>query len=147
MPGPPNRRAKERMSSSDCGTSLLTTSRLTDRSATVVFGWEKVRLPIKIEMDTPNAALAKATEEAAAGGRPAWNWANYFFQNAVHTETALGWAHLADHRYRSIQLASNRGFVSQPVELCKTRDLSLRPWPRVASRTTLHKRLPDKRWT
>jgi tetratricopeptide (TPR) repeat protein len=77
----------------------------TDESVSMVLRWEKLAVPIKVEVDTP-AVVVDALRSELRGlprfGWQSWNTAaNYCLQNGVNTDEAIAWAD------RSIQMNEN----------------------------------------
>lgn len=62
---------------------------MTDTQATVVLHWEKVKVPFKIEVDTPKLALAKIN--AAVRWQTPLQAANYCVQNNTCLDEAARW--------------------------------------------------------
>ena len=70
----------------------------TDTSATLVLGWEKVAVPVKITFDTPKLALERAEKElAAADAKPGQliSWSRWLTQNDLAADKALAWVQRA----------------------------------------------------
>ncbi|WP_040497092.1 DUF2911 domain-containing protein [Fulvivirga imtechensis] len=70
-----------------------------DKQATLVLDWEKKRIPVKIEFNTPELVYNNLKKELqGAQGFILQNWmsaANYLAQNKIHLEDALAWANNA----------------------------------------------------
>jgi hypothetical protein len=62
----------------------------------LVLRWERLRLPIKIEVNAVEKALAAARKEIAAAKADDWNTAfraaDYCFKNDLNGEEAMKWA-------------------------------------------------------
>ncbi|MCH9651158.1 MAG: DUF2911 domain-containing protein [Deltaproteobacteria bacterium] len=69
---------------------------LSGNGATTYLHWEKLKIPFRVEVDTPEIVLAKARNDLRS--RVGFQWqgwagaANYALQNGIHLEEALGWA-------------------------------------------------------
>jgi tetratricopeptide (TPR) repeat protein len=76
-----------------------------NRGASIVMRWEKLAVPIKVEVDTPTIvaeSLRKQLRGIQRFGWQGWNQAaNYCLQNGVNLEEAVAWAD------RSIQMNEN----------------------------------------
>lgn len=68
---------------------------VSNEKATLALDWEKVRVPVEIEVDTINIALKNAREAmtalAADDFRTAFRCADFAFQNGVAPEEAAAW--------------------------------------------------------
>jgi Protein of unknown function (DUF2911) len=62
---------------------------LTDTQATVVLHWEKLKVPFKVEVDTPTLAMAKIKE--AVRWQTPYQAANYCIQNNTCLDEASRW--------------------------------------------------------
>lgn len=62
---------------------------MTDTQATVVLHWEKVKVPFKIEVDTPKAVMAKLAD--AVRWQTPYQAANYCIQNNTCLDEASRW--------------------------------------------------------
>ena len=82
-------------------TPLLTYNfiNVSDIGATLALDWEKKRIPVKIEFDTPELVYQNLKKELqGAPGFILQNWlaaANYLAQHKIHLEDALSWANNA----------------------------------------------------
>lgn len=69
---------------------------VTASSADLVLSWEKVRLPLKLEVDTLAAALASAKDAVEKSDRESWRTplraANYLLDSKSNYDQALTWA-------------------------------------------------------
>jgi hypothetical protein len=75
----------------------------TNKDSEVNLRWEKLRVPFKVEVDTPSIAVASIREQLRGLPRFSWqgwnNAANWCLQNDVNLDEAMTWAD------RSISLA------------------------------------------
>ncbi|HEY7370045.1 MAG TPA: DUF2911 domain-containing protein [Thermoanaerobaculia bacterium] len=84
---------------------LYTLDDPTDKSVAMVLRWEKLAVPIKVEVDTPAVVVDHLRGELRGLSRFNWQgWntaANYCLQNGVNLDEAIAWAD------RSIQMNEN----------------------------------------
>jgi hypothetical protein len=69
----------------------------TDSGTTLVLAWEKLAVPMKITIDTPTIALARAEQELAGEPKPSAliGWARWLQQNDLAAGKALAWVQRA----------------------------------------------------
>lgn len=65
---------------------------LTPSGGELVIRWEKLALPITIETDAVEKAMANVRTEVAAAWRTAYRGADYAFKNGLNAEEAVKWA-------------------------------------------------------
>jgi len=101
---------------------------VTNESATIALRWEKLRLPVKIEVDTETLALDSIREQLKGLSQFFWmGWnqaANYCLTNEVNYEEALEWAESsiqAEERFENLstkaQLLEKTGDSAQSAEI------------------------------
>ena len=67
-----------------------------DASATINISWEKVRVPIKLELDIVGPTVAKIDELMAGEGRKPYSQAaSFYLENGLDLNKALTWAEAA----------------------------------------------------
>lgn len=75
--------------------------------ATAYLHWENLKVPFRVEADTPELVLANAANELRSRAGFQWQgWAgaaNYALQNGIHLEQALEWAEQAVQRQENGQ--------------------------------------------
>ncbi|MFQ5582820.1 MAG: DUF2911 domain-containing protein [Calditrichia bacterium] len=67
----------------------------TNNSADIVLHWEKLRLLLKMEVNTDELVLEKAAQEIKDTWRPPYRAANYCLQHDLNLEKALEWINLS----------------------------------------------------
>ena len=96
---------------------FYTVDDLTNESATLNLRWEKIRVPLRVEVDTEAVTLASIREQLKGLSQFFWNgWnqaATYCVQNDINLEEALEWA---DNSIQAEERFENLSTKSQILE-------------------------------
>lgn len=87
----------------------------TDRAVTLTLRWEKLKVPLKIEVDTPTAVMASMRSELRGLPRFSWNgWnqaARYWIANGGDLTEAQGFAERALQMNENFQTLNTRALL------------------------------------